>query len=138
MLKNTSLGEVITIGAIAIVVILTLRLGADNRKLSEENGRLAEQSAELSHKNDGLAESLSTLSNEVQLMNKLVATESKRRAAAEMKSQKLQEEVKGALKDNQCAREPVPSDAVNGVRKAADSARSHKSKKPSRASKSSD
>lgn len=138
MLKNTSIGEIVTIGAISVVVILMLRLGADNRKLSEENGRLAEQSAELSTKNDGLAESLSTLSNEVMAMNKLVATESRRRAAAEMKSQKLQEEVKDALKDNQCAREPVPAGAVNGVRKAADSARSHKGKKSSHTRESSD
>ena len=138
MLKNTSLGEVITIGAIVLVIVLVFRLGADNKKLSEENGRLAEQAGELSQKNDDLAVSLQTLSDEVKAMNKIVATESRRRAAAEMKSQKLQEEVKDALKDNRCAREPIPDDAVVGLREAADSARGGKSKKPRSTSKSSD
>lgn len=126
MLKKLPLGEIITIAAIAIVIILTVRLASDNRKLSEDNGRLSEQMKEIVSKNDSLSSSLNSLIGEVSAMNKIVETESKRRAAAEMKSQRLQEEVKSALKDNKCSIELIPSDAVIGVRKAADSARGGK------------
>lgn len=126
MLKKLPLGEIITIAAIAVVIILAIKLASDNRKLSEDNGRLSEQIKEIGSKNDTLSNSLDSLIGEVSAMNKIVATESKRRAAAEMKSQRLQEEVKNALKDNKCSIELIPSDAVIGVRKAADSARGSK------------
>ncbi len=77
---------------------------------------------EIGSKNYALSNSLDSLISELSAMNKIVETESKRRAAAEMKSQRLQEEVKSALKDNKCAVEPIPGNAVIGGCKAADSA----------------
>lgn len=136
--KNTSLGEVVTISAVAIVIVLMLRLGSDNKRLSEENGRLSAQTSELGNKNDSLATSLQNLTVEVQAMNKLVAAESKRRAAAEMKSQRLQDEVKNALKDNQNAAGTIPFDAVVRLLEAANSARGGKDKQPADISKSPD
>lgn len=102
MFKNTSAMEIITVAAVAIAIALMLKLTGDNRKLSAENGRLEEQTAELNAKNDGMSKSLQTLTSEVQSMNKLASDEARRRAAAEMKSQRLNEEVKDALKNNKC------------------------------------
>lgn len=127
MIKKPPLGEVITISAIVVVILLTLRMASDNRKLSEDNGKLSQQITDLDSKNDSLSKSVSSLITQVSAMNKIVEKESKRRAAAEMKSQRLQEEVKSALKDNKCSIELIPGDAVVGVRKAADSARGRKS-----------
>ncbi|MBY6247571.1 DUF2570 domain-containing protein [Citrobacter werkmanii] len=138
MLKKFPLGEVITIAAIVIVILLTMKLVSDNRQLGQDNGRLSEQIKDVSSKNDALASSLDSLVDQVAEMNKIVATEAKRRAAAEMKSQRLQEEVKSALKENKCAIELIPADGVIGVRKAADSARGHKGTNPSDTGKSSD
>ncbi|HBC2001454.1 TPA: DUF2570 domain-containing protein [Citrobacter freundii] len=138
MLKKFPLGEVITIAAIVIVILLTMKLVSDNRQLGQDNGRLSEQIKDVSSKNDALASSLDSLVDQVAEMNKIVAAEAKRRAAAEMKSQRLQEEVKNALKDNKCAIELIPADGVIGVRKAADSARGHKGTNPSDTGKSSD
>lgn len=138
MLKKWPIGEIITIAAIVIVILLTLRLASDNKKLSVDNGKLSEQIKDVGKKNEGLANSIDGLVEQIGVMNKIVATEARRRAAAEMKSQKLQDEVKSALKGNQCAIEYIPADAVVGVRKAADSARGSKSKKSSHSSKSAD
>ena len=135
MLKKFPLGEVVTIAAIAIVILLTMRLASDNKQLSSDNGKLSEQIKDVGSKNDALSSSLDSLVGQVAEMNKIVATEAKRRAAAEMKSQRLQEEVKSALKDNKCTIELIPDGAVIGLRKAADSARSDKGKKPSDTSK---
>lgn len=138
MFKKWPLGEIITIAAIVVVILLTMRLASDNKKLSEDNGRLSEQIKDVGQKNEGLANSIDGLVEQIAVVNKLVATEARRRAAAEMKSQKLQEEVKDALKGNKCAIELVPADAVVGVRKAADSARGSAGKKSTHTSKSSD
>lgn len=92
MLKKWPIGEIITIAAIVIVILLTLRLASDNKKLSEDNGRLSEQIKDIGQKNEGLANSIDGLVEQIGVMNKIVATEARRRAAAEMKAQKLQEE----------------------------------------------
>lgn len=97
MLKKWPIGEIITIAAIVIVILLTLRLASDNKKLSEDNGRLSEQIKDIGQKNEGLANSIDGLVEQIGVMNKIVATEARRRAAAEMKAQKLQEEVKDAI-----------------------------------------
>lgn len=107
-----------------IILGFIAKLGVDNSQLRSRNEQLQKDSRQLSAKNDDLANTLQNLTDAVTAMNKLVGSEAKRRAAAEMKSQRLQEEVKSALKDNKCAIELVPADAVISVRKAADSARS--------------
>ena len=107
-----------------IILGFIAKLGVDNSQLRSRNEQLQKDSRQLSVKNDDLANTLQNLTDAVTAMNKLVGSEAKRRAAAEMKSQRLQEEVKSALKDNKCSIELVPADAVISVRKAADSARS--------------
>lgn len=110
----------------AIILGFIAKLGVDNSQLRNRNEQLQKDSRQLSVKNDDLANTLQNLTDAVTEMNKLVGTEAKRRAAAEMKSQKLQEEVKYALKDNRCSIALIPADAVVGVHKAADSARAGK------------
>ena len=109
-----------------IILGFIAKMGVDNSQLRNRNEQLQKDSRQLSVKNDDLANTLQNLTDAVTAMNKLVGTEAKRRAAAEMKSQRLQEEVKSALKDNKCSIELIPADAVIGVRKAAASARSGK------------
>lgn len=109
-----------------IILSFIAKLGMDNNQLRHLNEALLTETKDLSQKNSDLAKTLHNLTEEVGKINALAQQESKRRAAAEMKSQRLQEEVKSALKDNKCSIELIPSDAVIGVRKAADSARGSK------------
>ncbi|EAZ3751523.1 hypothetical protein B9H72_22915 [Salmonella enterica] len=76
---------------------------------------------------DDLANTLQNLADRVGDMNKLVDKEARRRSAAEMKSQRLQEEVKDALKNNKCSIELIPDSVVDQLRRQADSVRSGKS-----------
>jgi hypothetical protein len=65
MLKKWPIGEIITIAAIVIVILLTLRLASDNKKLSEDNGRLSEQIKDIGQKNEGLANSIDGLVEQI-------------------------------------------------------------------------
>ncbi|MBV8045093.1 DUF2570 domain-containing protein [Pluralibacter sp.] len=121
-----------------IIIGFIVKLGVDNRQLKTDNYALQKESRELTSKNTGLANTLQDLTNAVTAMNQLADKEAKRRAAAEMKSQRLQDEIKNALKDNQCAVAIIPDSVVERLRQQADSARSHKGKKSSYTSKSSD
>ena len=91
-----------------IIIGFIVKLGADNRQLRISNASLTAESKQLNVK------------------NKLVDKEAKRRAAAEMKSQRLQEEVKDALKNNKCSIELIPNSVVDQLRRQADSIRSGK------------
>ncbi|EBH3060776.1 DUF2570 domain-containing protein [Salmonella enterica] len=98
-----------------IIIGFIVKLGADNRQLRISNASLTEESKQLNVKNNDLATTLQNLTDAVTDMNKLVDKEAKRRAAAEMKSQRLQEEVKAALKDNQCATVLLPDSVVQSL-----------------------
>lgn len=98
-----------------IIIGFIVKLGADNRQLRISNASLTAESKQLNVKNNDLATTLQNLTNAVTDMNKLVDKEAKRRAAAEMKSQRLQEEVKAALKDNQCATVLLPDSVVQSL-----------------------
>lgn len=137
-IKRPSLVEVVIITVIVGVFILVMRVGSKYQSLVEENSVLSEQTAALSSKNDSLIKSVDNLATEVKTMNGIVATESRRRAAAEMKIQRLQEEVKYALKASQCAAEPVPDVADVRVREAANDTRRGKAAPPADTSKSAD
>lgn len=121
-----------------IIIGFIVKLGADNRQLRISNAALISESKQLNTKNEDLATTLQNLADAVTDMNKQVDKEAKRRAAAEMKSQRLQEEVKDALKNNKCSIELVPDSVVDQLRRQADSIRSGKdtgttdSGKPSR------
>lgn len=98
-----------------IIIGFIVKLGADNRQLRISNASLTAESKQLNVKNNDLATTLQNLTDAVTDMNKLVDKEAKRRAAAEMKSQRLQEEVKAALKDNQCATVLLPDSVVQSL-----------------------
>ncbi|EOI3476216.1 DUF2570 domain-containing protein [Cronobacter dublinensis] len=106
-----------------IIIGFIAKLGADNRQLRIENSSLVKDNRELNGKNDDLANTLQNLAYKVGEMNQLVDAESRRRAAAEMKSQRLQEEVKSALKDNKCSVELIPDSVIDQLRRQADSIR---------------
>ncbi len=125
-IKKPSIVETVIIAVVIGVFILVMRVGSKYQSLIEENSILSEQTSQLSSKNDSLIKSVNNLALEVKSMNGIVEKESRRRAAAEMKSQRLQEEVKDALKGSQCAVEYIPAGAVVRVREAANDARAGK------------
>lgn len=136
---NLSALKVIIPFAFFVIIIECLaKLGYDNRQLKTDNQYLQKEARELINKNNGLADTLQNLTEAVASMNNLVDKEAKRRAAAEMKSQRLNEEVKNALKGHACTNDLIPADAVIRLLDAADSSRSGKGKKPAASSKSSD
>lgn len=106
-----------------IIIGFIAKLGADNRQLRIENSSLVRDNRELNGKNADLANTLQNLADKVGEMNQLVDAESRRRAAAEMKSQRLQEEAKSALKDNKCSVELIPDSVIDQLRRQADSIR---------------
>ncbi|HGH4619182.1 TPA: DUF2570 domain-containing protein [Enterobacter cloacae] len=122
----------------AIIIGFIVKLGTDNRQLRISNAALVTETKQLNSKNNDLANTLQSLADRVGDMNKLVDKEARRRSAAEMKSQRLQEEVKDALKNNKCSIELIPDSVVDQLRRQADSVRNGKdsvdtdSGKPSR------
>lgn len=129
-IKPPSAKDIIVIGGVAFLIFAGMRMTSNYQELVKENTTLSEQTAQLSSKNDVLIKSVSDLTTEVKSMNDIVATESRRRAAAEMKSQRLQEEVKSALKDSMCSVELIPAGALVRMREAADSVRNGKTTVP--------
>lgn len=122
----------------AIIIGFIVKLGTDNRQLKISNAALIAEAKQLHSKNDDLANTLQNLADRVGDMNKLVDKEARRRSAAEMKSQRLQEEVKDALKNNKCSIELIPDSVVNQLRRQADSVRNGKSTNDTDSGKSSD
>lgn len=122
----------------AIIIGFIVKLGTDNRQLKISNAALIAEAKHLHSKNDDLANTLQNLADRVGDMNKLVDKEARRRSAAEMKSQRLQEEVKDALKNNKCSIELIPDSVVDQLRRQADSVRNGKSADDTDSGKSSD
>lgn len=111
----------------AIIIGFIVKLGTDNRQLKISNAALITEAKQLHSKNNDLSNTLQNLADRVGDMNKLVDKEARRRSAAEMKSQRLQEEVKDALKNNKCSIELIPDSVVDQLRRQADSVRNGKS-----------
>lgn len=109
-----------------IIIGFIVKLGFDNKQLRISNAALVESAKQLNVKNNDLATTLQNLTDAVTDMNKIVDKEAKRRAAAEMKTQRLQEEVKDALKNNKCSIELIPDSVVDQLRRQVDSIRSGK------------
>lgn len=122
-IRPPSAKDIIVIGGVAFLIFVGMRMTSNYQDLVKENSTLSEQTAQLSSKNDALIKSVSDLTTEVKSMNDIVKTESRRRAAAEMKSQRLQEEVKSALKESTCSVELIPAGALVRMREAADGVR---------------
>lgn len=125
-IKAPSASEMVIIAGVVAVIFLGVRASSNFQSLLKDNATLTEQTSQLSSKNDMLAKSVDSLSQQLHAMNDIVADETRRRAAAEMKSQRLQEEIKDALKGSVCAGEYIPPVAVIRLREAADSVRAGK------------
>lgn len=106
-----------------IIIGFIAKLGYDNQNLNSRNEKLRELTTELLSKNNDLAATIKNLADRVGEQNQIVAEETKRRAAAEMKQQGLQNEVKQALRDSKPSVVLVPDDVVERLRQQADSVR---------------
>jgi len=87
------------------------QLSATNLRLEAKVTEGEKEKERINSKNDDLANTLQNLTDKIGQANTIASTEARRRAAAEMKNNRLQEEVKGALKDNKCSNDVIP-DAV--------------------------
>ncbi|WP_246803246.1 alkaline shock response membrane anchor protein AmaP [Citrobacter pasteurii] len=125
-----------------IIIGFIAKLGYDNAHLQQANTTLANDKStlekdirQLNEKNDGLAQSVQMLVRNGNQQNDIVKAETKRRTAAEMKQQRLQDEIKDALKSSQCNFVVLPDGAVERLREESDSVRSHKGKSTTHPSK---
>lgn len=114
------------------------KLGYDNTVLTSRNERLRDANSHLSSQNNDLAATLNNLADKVGEQNEIVKAEARRRAAAEMKQQRLQDEVKEALRGNTCSVVAVPDAAADRLRKQSDSVQNGKATKPANTRKSAD
>lgn len=119
-----------------LIIGFIAKMGYDNIQLTGENASLKKDNRDLNKKNDGLAESIKTLADQVGAQNEIVKTESKRRAAAEMKQQRLQGEIAEMLRGDKCANVNVPDGVADRLREQADSIRSSKGETATDTSKS--
>ncbi|MBU9829871.1 DUF2570 domain-containing protein [Rahnella rivi] len=97
----------------AIIVTFLWSLNSENKKLTSDNNELRAEYRRVNSKNDDLANTLGNLTEKIGQANAIASTEARRRAAAEMKNNKLQEEVKDALKNNKCSVELVPDSVIS-------------------------
>lgn len=118
-----------------IIIGFIAKLGYDNQNLTQRNEKLRTLTNELLSKNNDLAATIKNLAERIGEQNKIVATETKRRAAAEMKQQGLQDEVKTALRDSTCNVVVVPDDVTDKLREQADSVRNGADTSPANTSK---
>ncbi|NNS07324.1 DUF2570 domain-containing protein [Erwinia sp. JH02] len=117
-----------------IIIGFIAKLGYDNQNLTNRNEKLRELTTELLSKNNDLSATIKNLADRVGEQNQIVAAETKRRAAAEMKQQGLQNEVKQALRDSKPSVVLVPDDVVERLRQQADSVRNGADASPSNTS----
>lgn len=113
-----------------IIIGFIAKLGYDNQNLTNRNERLRTLNSELLSKNNDLAATIKNLADRVGEQNEIVRTEAKRRAAAEMKQQGLQDEIKDALRGNTCSVVVMPDDVTGKLRVQADSVRNGKDTLP--------
>lgn len=113
-----------------IIIGFIAKLGYDNQNLTNHNERLRTLNSELLSKNNDLAATIKNLADRVGEQNEIVRTEAKRRAAAEMKQQGLQDEIKEALRGNTCSVVVMPDDVTGKLREQADSVRNGKDSLP--------
>lgn len=118
-----------------IIIGFIAKLGYDNQNLTQRNEKLRTLTSELLSKNNDLAATIKNLADRIGEQNRIVATETKRRAAAEMKQQGLQDEVKDALRESKPSVVLVPDDVVDRLREQADSVRNGADASPANTSK---
>lgn len=114
---------------IGLICVALWGLNARNSQLSATNDRLEklanskdDQINDLRSKNDGLAASVNDLVNAVKQQNEVMGQVAKQRAATAEQNRKLQDEIKQYLAADKNAAAPVPADALNRLRSAAEAA----------------
>lgn len=143
MLNLTAIKSAIPLIFAFIIIGFIAKLGYDNAHLQQANNTLSSEKTalekdirQLNEKNDGLAQSVQMLVRNGNQQNDIVKAETKRRTAAEMKQQRLQDEIKEALKSSQCNFVVLPDGAIERLREESDSIRSGKGKSATATSKS--
>lgn len=126
MFNLNTLRLLIPVIFVVIIVGFIAKLGYDNQNLTNRNEKLRSLTNELLSKNNDLAATIKNLAERVGEQNQIVAAETKRRAAAELKQQGLQDEVKDALRESKPSVVLVPDDVVDRLRQQADSVRNGK------------
>lgn len=94
-----------------------------NAGLVKEDKAKADRIENLRSKNDDFANTFSNFTKALERTNQIAEDERLRRNLAEQKNQRLQDEIKQALKNNQCSIIPVPDSVVDGLRQQADRVR---------------
>ncbi|WP_312412286.1 DUF2570 domain-containing protein [Pseudescherichia sp.] len=94
-----------------------------NEGLVKEDKAKADRIENLRSKNDDFANTFANFTKALERTNQIAEDERLRRNLAEQKNQRLQDEIKQALKNNQCSIIPVPDSVVDGLRQQADRVR---------------
>lgn len=94
-----------------------------NEGLVKEDKAKANRIENLRSKNDDFANTFANFTKALERTNQIAEDERLRRNLAEQKNQRLQDEIKQALKNNQCSIIPVPDSVVDGLRQQADRVR---------------
>lgn len=128
MLNLTTIKSAIPLVFAFLIIGFIAKLGYDNIQLESDNNSLRDDVRQLNKKNDGLAESVKTLADQADSQNEIVKAESKRRAAAEMKQQRLQGEIAEMLRGEKCAIVAIPDGVVDRLRGQTYSIRGNKGK----------
>ncbi|WNP36234.1 DUF2570 domain-containing protein [Enterobacter kobei] len=98
-----------------------------NAGLEKEDKAKADRIENLRSKNDDFAKTFDNFTKALERTNQIAEDERMRRNLAEQKNQRLQDEIKQALKNNQCSIIPVPDSVVDGLRQQADRVRNGES-----------
>lgn len=114
---------------IGLICVALWGLNARNSQLSATNDRLEnlsnskdDQINDLRSKNDGLAASVNDLVKAVNQQNAVMTQVTEQRAVTAQQNRKLQNEIKRYLAADKCAVAPVPPDAADRLRDAANAA----------------
>jgi len=91
-----------------------------NEGLVKEDKAKADRIENLRSKNDDFAKTFANFTKALERTNQIAEDERMRRNLVEQKNQRLQDEIKQALKNNQCSIIPVPDSVVDGLRQQAD------------------
>lgn len=123
MLNLSTLKNYIPLLFAVIICFFLFSLYKTNQQLKRENQALvaedrakADRIENLRSKNDYFAETFAKFTQALEQTNQIAREEANRRDAAEKTNQRLQDEIKQALKDNRCSIIPVPDSVVDGLR----------------------
>lgn len=98
---------------------LTCSQNAENRRLREINAQQHNENAVIRAKNAELSEALAVLARDVDETNRIAHDEIQRLAELERRSHTIQTQIRQELRDDRCAKNPIPVSAADRLRDAA-------------------